>query len=136
MAFMTWNDEFGVGVGQFDEDHKKLVHMINELYDNISAGSAKETLGRFSDVLIEHTVEHFGHEEKYFDEVNYPRAAQHRAMHEHIKKRVLEFRSEIDGKDSTLLAFEMLRFLRESLGHHINGEDKKYGAFLNTKGIT
>ena len=136
MAFMTWNDAFSVGVTQFDEDHKKLVAMINELHATLCTGSERETLGGFSDALIEHTVVHFGHEEKYFDDVGYPRAAQHRAMHEHIKKRVLQFRSEIDSKDSTLLAFEMLEFLKESLAHHINGEDKKYGAYLNTKGIT
>jgi len=136
MAFMTWNDEFSVGVVQFDEEYKKLVDMINELYGSICAGSTRETLDRFADALIEHTVEHFAHEERYLDDVQYPRAAQHRSMHEHIKKRVLEFRSDIDSKDSTVLAFEMLQFLRETLAHHINGEDKKYGAYLNTKGIT
>jgi hemerythrin len=56
-------------------------------------------------------------------------------MHEHLKKRLVALRREVGRKDSALLAEEMLQFLRESLAHHIQGEDKKLGAYLNEKGV-
>jgi hemerythrin len=134
-AFMAWSDSFSVGVAKFDEEHKQLIGQINEMHDSVRAGVTSEVLGRISDALIAHTLAHFEHEERYFDELRYPRAGVHRAMHEHLKKRLVALRREVGRKDSALLAEEMLAFLRESLPHHIQGEDKKLGAYLNEKGV-
>jgi hemerythrin len=133
--FMTWSDAFSVGVAQFDEEHKQLIDQINGLHDSARAGMTSEALGRISDTLIAHTLAHFEHEERTFDEMHYPRAGVHKAMHEHLKKRLVGLRREVGRKDSALLAEEMLQFLRESLAHHIQGEDKKLGAYLNEKGV-
>ena len=135
MTFMTWTEEFSVGVAVFDEEHKNLVEVINRLYDGICGGNVQETLHRVTDDLIEHAIVHFRHEEMYFDDTRFPLAAEHKAMHEDLKKQVLAYRSEIDRRDSKLLAFEMLRFLREWLAQHIQIDDKKYGEYLNSKGI-
>lgn len=134
-AFMAWSDSFSVGVAQFDEEHKQLIDLINEMHDSVRAGVTSETLGRIADALIAHTVTHFDHEERTFDELHYPRAGIHKAMHEHLKKRLVALRREVGHRDSALLAEEMLAFLRESLPHHIQGEDKKLGTHLNEKGI-
>ncbi|MDE2133410.1 MAG: hemerythrin family protein [Alphaproteobacteria bacterium] len=134
-AFLAWSDAFSVGVAQFDEEHKQLIALINELHDSARAGTTGESLGRIFDALIEHAGVHFAHEERFFDEVGFPRAALHKAMHEHLTKRLLGFRNEVGRKDSALLAEELLQFLGMALTHHIQGEDKKYGAYLNTKGI-
>src|SRR5271168_3559635 len=41
MTLMTWTPKLSVGVGVLDEDHKRLVAMINELYDSMQAGHGK-----------------------------------------------------------------------------------------------
>ena len=46
MPLMTWTDRMSVGVAVLDEDHRKLVAMVNELYDAMQAGQGKEKLGR------------------------------------------------------------------------------------------
>jgi hemerythrin len=38
MPLMTWTPKLSVGVAVLDEDHKKLVGMVNELYDAMQAG--------------------------------------------------------------------------------------------------
>jgi hypothetical protein len=48
MPFMVGNDRIGVGVEDVDADHKKMVEMINELYDAILAGSGRKKLDAFS----------------------------------------------------------------------------------------
>ena len=37
--------------------------------------------------------------------------------------------------NGTLLALELLRYLKEWLARHIQQDDKKYGVFLNGKGV-
>ena len=47
MPLMTWTEKLSVGVGVLDEDHKRLVGMVNELYDAMQAGHGKETVGPY-----------------------------------------------------------------------------------------
>ncbi len=54
MALMEWTDKLSVGVAALDEDHKKLVGMVNELYDAMLAGHGKEKLGRILDGLVQY----------------------------------------------------------------------------------
>ena len=44
MAMITWSDNLSVNVGEIDMQHKKLVVMINELYDAMKIGKGKETV--------------------------------------------------------------------------------------------
>jgi hypothetical protein len=48
VALMTWTDRLSVGVGVIDDDHKKLVGMVNELYEAMQAGHGKEKLAASS----------------------------------------------------------------------------------------
>ena len=135
MSFMEWTDKFSVGVAMFDGEHRKLIGMINDLYDGIAAGAGEAALRRVSDDLVEYAFMHFRHEEMYFDDAAYPHAEEHAATHADFKRLVFEYRDRIGRDDNAELAVEMLKFLRGWLAHHILVEDKKYGAHLNAKGI-
>ncbi len=129
MALITWKDEYSVGVAEFDQDHRQLLDIINALHDAFLAGASPEQQGDICDELIAHTVVHFAHEEARFE--GYPRAHLHRQMHGKLKHRVLDFRGEI----GTATAAEGAQLITELLAHHINGEDKTFGAWLNAQGI-
>ena len=90
MALMTWTDKLSVGVGVIDDDHKKLVGMVNELYDAMQAGHGKEKLGRILDDLVKYTKFHFAREEKFFAETGYPAAGPHKQQHEALTRQVLD----------------------------------------------
>jgi hemerythrin len=135
MAFMTWTKDMSVGVAVFDLEHKKLIDMIDELYEGIQSGSARLTLNRVFEELIGYMNVHFSHEEQFFGEARYPLAAEHKAQHEGLRRQVFKYREEVDSMNGTLLALELLRYLKEWLARHIQQDDKKYGVFLNGKGV-
>ncbi len=135
MSFMEWSDRYSVGVAVFDDEHKKLIAIINELYEAVAAGVDKLALQRVSDKLVEYTLMHFRHEETYFDDWGYPHAAAHIAYHTKLRQQVFEYRRKILEEDSKTLALEMLDFLRDWLSKHIMTEDRRYGAFLHNKGL-
>jgi hemerythrin len=135
MSFMEWSDRYSVGVAIFDDEHKKLVAIINELYEAVTVAVDKLALQRISDKLVDYTLMHFKHEEMYFDDWAYPGAAAHIASHTKLRQQVFEYRAQILEIDSKELALDMLDFPRDWLNHHIMVEDRKYGLFLSGKGM-
>jgi hemerythrin len=124
MPLVAWKDEFSVGVPAFDADHRDLLDIINTLYDQAESDAPAATLTATCDTLIAHTVAHFGREEARF--AGYPRAVEHRHMHEKLVERVLDFRRDIaagNARDGT-------RLITDYLAHHITGEDKTFGAWI------
>ncbi|MTJ80999.1 MAG: bacteriohemerythrin [Telmatospirillum sp.] len=135
MPLMTWNNAMSVGVAVIDEDHKKLVSLVNELYDAIQGGHGKDALGKILDGLVSYTVMHFAREEKFFQETGYPDAAAHKKEHADLTRQVLDVQSKYKSGATSTLSLEVMNFLKNWLVKHIQGSDKKYGPHLNAKGI-
>ncbi len=135
MPLMTWNEKFSVGVQMLDDDHKKLVGMVNQLYDGIQAGSGKDVLAKILDGLIDYTKVHFGHEEQFFSKTNYADTAVHKKEHADLTQQVLDVQRKYKAGISGTLSLEVMNFLKNWLINHIQGSDKKYGPYLNSKGI-
>lgn len=134
MSLIEWNDTMSVSVAEIDNQHKKLVAMINELNDAMAKGKGKEAIGKIINELITYATTHFATEEKYFDMFKYPGALVHKKEHADFVKKVGEFQDGF-SKGSLSLTIEVMRFLKDWLTKHILGSDKKYGPFFNEKGL-
>jgi hemerythrin len=135
MPLMTWTEKMSVGVEVLDNDHKKLVDMVNTLFDGIQGGHGKEAVGKILDGLIAYTVEHFNREEAFFAKTGYPDAAAHKAQHEDLCKQVVDVQQKFKSGATPTLSLEVMNFLKNWLVNHIQGTDKKYSAYLNSHGI-
>jgi hemerythrin len=135
MPLMEWNDRLSVGIQQFDNEHKRLVAMVNELFDAAQGNRGKEVLGKILDGLITYTKTHFANEERYMTQHAYPDLKGHKAEHDALAKQVLDVQAKYKGGASSALNMEVLNFLKGWLVKHIQGTDKKYGPFLNAKGV-
>lgn len=134
MAFINWTDSLSVGVSEMDNQHKRLIAMINDLSEAMKMGKGKEALGKILSGLITYTQTHFTAEEKYFEKYNYPLAPSHRREHATFVKKVSEVKAAFDaGKLSVTV--ETMNFLRDWLKNHIMGTDQKYTQFFNEKGL-
>ncbi len=135
MPLMSWTDKLSVGVASLDDDHKRLVAMVNELYDAMQAGQGREKLSRILNELIQYTKLHFGREEKFFSQTAYPAAAAHKQEHDALTRQVLEVQKKHSDATTATLSLEVMQFLKNWLINHIQGSDQKYRQHLNDKGI-
>ena len=135
MSLMAWNEKMSVGINTIDEEHKKLVNMLNELYDGIQANQAKEKLGKVLDGLIAYAASHFKREEQYFAQTGYPDAPAHIKEHVDLTNQVLEVQKKYKAGETGTLSMEVMNFLKRWLITHIQGSDKKYAPHLIAKGI-
>jgi len=132
---MAWNEKMSVGVKQLDTDHQKLVDMVNKLYDGISSGKGKASLGPVLDDLIGYTKTHFAREEAFFAKSGYPIAIAHKKEHDDLTKQVIDLQAKYMAGADGVLTLHVMNFLKNWLITHIQGSDKKYGPHLNSHGI-
>lgn len=131
---IEWKEEYSVGIKHIDEDHQKLITLLNQFsiaYDYaMSETFEKEAL----DELVSYTKYHFDREEKLMSENDYPDFDAHKAQHEKMIAEVESFVSLYQEKGHDSLN-EIVDFLKGWLINHINGTDKQYTEHLHQRGI-
>ena len=129
MPLLNWTEDLSVKVNGLDNQHKKLVSLINDLHEAMKEGKGKNTLGIILNELIEYTKYHFTAEENLMLQKKYPGYSQHKAEHDSFTKKVIEFNNQFVA-GSLSLSIDVLTFLKEWLIGHIKGTDKKYSPNL------
>lgn len=134
MAFINWDNSYSVGVAIIDNQHKRLVNIVNELNDAMGAGKGKEVLGKVLHELVQYVNTHFKTEEEYMVKYSYDEYEQHRYEHEKLTDEVKRFYEDFCA-NKAVLSIQIMNFLRNWLMDHILVKDKRFGKFLNEKGI-
>ncbi|MBF0261946.1 MAG: bacteriohemerythrin [Magnetococcales bacterium] len=131
-----WNDALSVGVKQFDDDHKKLVGMVNDLARSMRSQDEGQAAVRSAILkgLVDYTVEHFGREAALFKQHGYPETEAHLGVHDKLVAMVLALVKEYEGGSSTV-GTDLLVFAKNWLVEHIMGTDMKYRDFFMSRGV-
>jgi hemerythrin len=129
-----WKKEYSVQVEEIDNQHKKLVEMIFELFTAINNQSTKEELGSILDNLIKYAGYHFSTEEKYFKKFNYENTTEH--IEEHIKfaEKMIGLQKQYKNKEIEI-SFELIDFLEDWLLDHLITADQKYVECFKDNGL-
>jgi len=131
--YIEWQDSYSVGINSIDQQHKKLVNLINQLQTAVDYSTGEEFEREALDALVDYTKTHFGHEESLMQQYGYPGYEPHTGEHKKMIREVEALLAEYD-KDPEQAIQRALNFLKEWLIDHINGTDKQYSSFLRDKG--
>jgi hemerythrin len=134
MPGIRWNDRYSVGIKKFDEQHQKLIEILNDLHGAMSSGKSREILGNILADLITYTKTHFANEENLMQLYKFPGYSAHKVIHDTLTQKVVDFQKAYK-EGSSSIGVEILGFLNRWLVDHIQGTDKGYTAFLNGKGV-
>jgi hemerythrin-like metal-binding protein len=130
--FILWNESYNVGIHVIDTQHKKLVDILNELYESFVDQTSGQKLNHILKELKDYTVYHFGTEEELFKKFGYPHAEGHLQEHKGFVDRIEEFSAELmEGKSK--LTFQLMNYLKNWLLNHICGSDQAYVSFFQDK---
>ena len=133
MPFMVWNDRISVEVEDLDTDHKKMVEMINDLYDALLAGSGRKKLDSLLDRLVDYTRYHFTREEAWMERIGFPHLAEHRLEHEKMAAWINTAWRDYHSNSAIAPSLETMNFLKDWFFGHVLGSDQKYAAFLKER---
>ena len=133
MAQFQWTDDLYTGNTLIDSDHRKLISMVNALFESLAKGQANDIISKVLNNLIIYTREHFGREEAEMQRINYAAAISHKSEHTKLIAQVAELKASLDaGQKINVLTVS--RFLSDWLRDHILTVDKKLAAALREEG--
>ncbi len=129
MAIIKWRDSYSVGVPKFDDEHKMLLELVNEMYIIVREHQTVDHLSVAINKLVQYTQEHFTNEEKAMEEIDYPQLEEHKTIHVKLLNEVIAYKKRVENNDNEAIQ-EFYTFLRDWLLTHILEEDMKYKLFL------
>ena len=109
MAWIQWTDRFSVHVALIDQQHRKLVQMVNEFHDAIMTDKSKDSLAKLLAGLAKYAKEHFATEEKYFHQFHFSHTAEHEKEHKAFVAKVTDMSQRLE-QGKMVLAVEVTTF--------------------------
>jgi hemerythrin len=131
---IVWKEEYSVGIESLDQDHKKLISLLNQFITAYDYAMSENYEREALDDLIAYTKYHFAREEELMVENEYPDVVAHKEQHKKMFEQVESFVELYNEKGHDALD-EISTFLSDWLINHINGTDKEYTKHLTECGV-
>lgn len=149
---VAWDEKYSVGIAELDEQHKKLLDLINDLdliQSDVKTLDYDKQIDNALTKIQNYTLLHFATEEVLMKMFEFEFYDSHKFSHEkylHIMiehhKYIMELMSkqklitdnkleaeDIEQEINTRIS-KVTTFLQKSLIHHILKEDKEYSKFF------
>lgn len=134
METISWDSSFSVGVARLDEQHKRIIGMINLMISAPDNTVKSETISETLTRMTQYAEEHFVTEEQLMEDHGYPDFLAHRDEHREFWKKT-ETLCMDTMQEHTDLPVDILEFLRGWWNQHILTTDMKYRTFFNERGV-
>ncbi|HPG24436.1 MAG: hemerythrin family protein [Spirochaetaceae bacterium] len=125
MTVLAWSDAFDVGVDKMNEEHQRLIDLMNRLHDLYEGDASRSEQKKTFDELAKYTVKHFADEEAYMESIEWPGLVTHRHIHAKLLDDLGTHKAAFDKGGE--LSSKLFSFLKIWLKAHIQGIDRKYG---------
>ncbi len=127
---LHWNERYNTGIPAMDKQHRKLVDLINKLFESMKDGGDRMVVSAVVDELVDYTVNHFRDEENLMRKHNYPDLDAHCRVHKNFIEQVSVYTDKIKAGER-LPPADVFKFLKDWLVKHIEQKDRDgYGRFI------
>ncbi|MBF0124602.1 MAG: bacteriohemerythrin [Magnetococcales bacterium] len=130
--FLPWSDELSVGVATLDQDHQRLVDIINRLHQLMKEGGGRESVGVLLQEFIDFTRNHFGREEQYMRDCDFPGLDQQIDQHRRLVQALDAMKARFDAGDFAV-AIDLISIGKAWLVGHILHDDMEYKPYMQAK---
>ena len=120
---IKWNVGLSVGVKALDDDHKKLLDIINKLSYALSNNEAQKIIDSIFTDLQNYAAQHFSREETLLKRCEYTELDEHIKLHRGFSAKIPELKAKVTSSQDYSNAEEVSFFLTDWLFNHIIEED-------------
>ncbi len=134
IEYLKWNESCSTGVDKFDDQHKKLLELLNRLLGSIKESEETSGMGSLLKELLSFAVSHFDDEEDVLKRFGYEHFDEHKKEHDKIKLMVGRlYQNYLAGNKPETI--EILEVITRWFENHLKHTDMKYSPFLKEKGF-
>lgn len=134
MEDIVWTEDFSVGVDLLDEQHQRILSLINKIIGYSTQDIKEEVILDALNTMKSYADEHFRTEEWYLLDHSYPDYEAHAEQHKaYIKKTFSLFSENILGSDAT--PQKLKEYLLDWWKDHILVCDMKYKRFFEENAL-
>jgi hemerythrin-like metal-binding protein len=126
---VQWSEDLAFGISHIDNDHKKLLKMVNHFYAALKTEAPIADIRGAFEELQSYTITHFGGEEKIMRDTSYPHFDEHKKAHQGFVKRLDRLYEKYEGGDLSAV-IDITSLLGSWWKNHILTHDKKLAATL------
>lgn len=134
MEKIIWGEGFSVGVRELDDQHKRIVTIVNTLLDMNDANVGSEIISDTLTKMTQYASDHFKTEEQFMLDYGYPEYLSQKKQHQEFKKMTVNFCVGTMVHNATIPT-EIFTYLKSWWINHILTEDMKYKDFFHAKGV-
>jgi hemerythrin len=134
MQFLEWKDSYNIGVKEIDNQHRGLFDIISKLFTSQLYEPDGKYFFLMMNTFVEYTQVHFSTEERYMQEAEYPKFAEHRHEHELFIAQLVKILKDIEKKEPDIES-KTLSFLKDWYLDHILGTDRDLEKPFHAKGF-
>lgn len=130
--YLHWDNSMNTGIELIDNDHKKLLGLINQLQTATRYQIDDSMIVNILTELIDYTKYHFDREEQLMRINDYPDYEAHKKLHIQMINKISQL-STAYKTDKLHTIDEALAFLKTWLIQHIKAKDKDYIPYIKIK---
>ncbi len=129
-----WSPAFSIQILEMDTQHKKLVEIAGGIMEMLRSESDADSIEMAFTTFIDYTRYHFSEEEELMQRYEFDGVLAHKSKHAELVRQVVEYKDKLmENPDHSKVDFK--GFFMGWLIKHIFSEDRKYSAFLHSKGV-
>jgi hemerythrin len=127
---MQWKEEYAVGIGEIDDQHKTLIVFIADFERAVEGKAHWNTVQPLIARAREFVKFHFAVEESLMQIVKYPGFAAHRDEHQYVLEQLAALEHRVLRQEDK---GELLKMLHAWLFQHIIDCDKPFARYAIDK---
>ncbi|MGB5345506.1 MAG: hemerythrin family protein [Woeseia sp.] len=104
MSFLKWKDEYSVGVQSMDDEHRHMIELINDVYEELRGHPDADSIEQFLGDVYHAIAAHFALEERLMREAAYAEYAAHKEDHEELLDQIRDMMDSVSRNGEQGLA--------------------------------
>jgi hemerythrin-like metal-binding protein len=131
---IEWTDDLRLDVEALDNDHRKLISLMNAMSAACFTGVEDYILNKVMAELVDYTHSHFVREEASMEHHGYGGLAEHRQEHRKLIAQLDGILAQVKAAGQVGMGGELMDLLSEWVIRHILESDRRFADFLKATG--
>jgi len=133
-SYFIWDNQlFDLQIPSMDDEHKKLISLMNVIYNKNQSKSSKSEILTPINELLDLIMQHFHNEESYMEKVKFPGLANHRSIHHRLLAQFKQHKQDFESDSSGKINEKFFDFLALWLTAHIQYFDRQYSLWTHSE---